>query len=198
MLKRLQSQAGYSLMQVMIAGALFAGISASILVSMYQNAKFKHTQDYRNGVLMARMNLVNQMNHSLSWYKTIYDSDVNGTNPQIDCLRKIASQTGVDCTGAKGTLRIIDASGAEYYNPNKQESGFDRDGRPCNTYNTGNYTEMFNCPFRVDITWEAECLSNPCGSNPTIVIKASFSMASHDDDQKIAFNPGNYYVEFRQ
>lgn len=115
-------------------------------------------------------------------------------NPKIACVRGTAEAFNVNCNDATGTLRVLDVSQNVYYDTFSNTQGFDKDGKVCSGFDAVNGD--FQCPLRANISWRANCISDPCYNPTDIVVEVNFEYKTSDSDKKIAFNPTNYDFAF--
>lgn len=185
---------GFSLLQVLTATTILGVVSATLMASIFEKAQFKAMSKTKTGIAAARSNLQNVMMHNVSWYYTIYDPVNEAQNPAIACVRGTAAAFNVNCNGANGTLRVLDASQSVFYNTFSASQGFDKDGLVCNNFDSANGN--FNCPLRANVIWSANCTSDPCYNPTSITVEVEFEYKTSDSDQKISFNPTNYNFAF--
>lgn len=184
---------GFSLLQVLVATSILGIVSASLMASIFETAQFKALTKTKTGITTAKSNLKNVMLHNVSWYNTIYDSVNEANNPKIECVRGTYAGSDIQayCNEETGNLRIVDSAKQVYYDSFSQTSGFNRDGVPCNSFDSikGNR----DCPLRAEINWRTDCATLPC----TLKVEVDFTYKTEGSEKKVAFNSKNYNFSFK-
>ena len=115
-------------------------------------------------------------------------------NATMDCLK--TGTTQVSCPNAyfglapgaiPTQIKILDTSGAVFYDATSPTSGFDLRGQPCSTFNatTGNDA----CPFRANISWApADCSLASCPIPELVNVFVTFKYKPASSAQQRSVN----------
>lgn len=173
-LRKLLSEKGLSLIDVMIAMAITAVVSYSLLTSVYQGGRLSSGNNTRTSLQAARQNL----QKILGRYDNLQLTIANNTS--FDCLfAPSTSCTGMPAAGypfnlydrKNGSARLL-------YNSVSGTQGMFSDGAFKHLDSTGDdvvdcvnsgdpSAPSYKCPIRVDLTWKPICANPTC--NPALI-----------------------------
>ncbi len=154
---------GFTPLELLIAGGMafvvIAGVSVPIISQIQQR---KQTESYfwlgqiRSEVIVA---LKNKISFKLAV--------TNPANPSLQCLvpKVTGSGNSLNCSNSGGAISLLqDAQSKTLINTTSANSGFNKNGEPCNQYSDSSV----DCPFRFEVSWEPICSTAGTCFNPDI------------------------------
>jgi hypothetical protein len=131
-------------------------------------------------IQLVEYNLVAYLNNPLIWQKT-FSSPLNST------LTSCFTDSTFDCPRTPLPLVITDEKGLPYYDASDPNTGFDKYGNFCSTFNRP--VEGL-CKFQFQISWTPQCPAVGLCNAPPILVK--FALIAHSDRQTVQINPVRY------
>jgi type II secretory pathway pseudopilin PulG len=180
---------GFSLIEVMVLVVIMSliGLGTSTLISNMYN------QERRNNVKSVaeqiRFNLETILSNDTAWSHT-----VTNNTAKFACLRDNATAPCNNLVDIND-FDVYNADGNLYYQGNSASGGFDFNGEPCNTFNGAIGSGDSLCPFRYNLSWNAEC--NGAGTCFEPNVRIFGELVYNPADAGIAgtsFNTGAYQL----
>lgn len=130
-------ESGFNLIEIVIASAIFAGVSLAALDSVNQIFSVQTQASLKSNALNLKNNLYFMLDNEAAWDETLKAKNLN-------CLKK------GDC-GKAVPFDVRDAQGSLFYQSTRGTSGFTNSGVPCANYPSE------DCPIRADVTARVTC-----------------------------------------
>lgn len=180
-----RSQAGVTLVQLLIGVAIGAGVSLAV-VALRQIME----NDVQNAQFILRVETVRDQIR-----KTLKDTDSRAigkedlaqlysgwiatikNNASMKCLWDIWNGQDASCpkSPAQNTFALYHSNGELFYDATLPTSGFTLQGTPCNGFITpagSTFNGNDQCPLRFDLGWRTECPGGGDCKCPTTVVRA--------------------------
>lgn len=156
-MKLLRSLNGFTLVEVMIAGAIMTVVifaSAEFMAQMARSqarlALVQTAQDFKHRV-------VETLTSSASWLATLSDPG----NTTFSCLTDgsdscmaLSTRKGIGEDSSRN-FRIITSTGTVVFDSRDPSQGLSQRGSPCHSFPSS------DCPLRLEVTWTAACPAAP-------------------------------------
>lgn len=188
------NEAGFSLIELVVAAGLMGGL-AYAATHLFQNQLKNGTQ--LNVIAQAdtiRHNLVSALNNDAAWANTVR------ANPSLSCLAPLYAEAPGEASCEAGMepvsgIQVRNAGpdgGTVIYDGGPAVNGFTATGAPCAKFLPAGSDA---CPFRVNLTLEILCSGADCAS-PQVKIRHELKYAPKDQAFRVAFNEGRYAFDF--
>jgi len=165
---------GYSIMEVMVASAIFIGVLGGFGYMLSQTSRHQTESAALHQLHLLRQQMAEAVADDGAWSRT-EEAPANASG--MSCLRN-----GTPCTvdGSWGAapltnrpFALYNSNGDLLFDSLPAANGLDRNGRPCAAFNpAGNDA----CPYRYELRWSAVCPLNECVA-PQIVVSADLTYA---------------------
>jgi type II secretory pathway pseudopilin PulG len=171
----MNSQKGFSLIEVMMAGVILimAGMSAAGFAALM--SKTNSSDQSKVDLLSVKSQMAQYLANERIWMATVGNSAFGGINNRLfRCFRLMPADANHDCTqGEELQLFSPDTNAILYDGRVASTQGFTAKGQPCNTFNPT--TPDPNCPMKFNLSWRAICpVAVPNCAIPQVQINADF------------------------
>lgn len=134
---RVSSESGFNLIELVVAGTVFAGVSLAAFGALDQLFSVQNHVSLRSDSLSLKNNLYVMLENDNVWEETLKSSSMK-------CLKDGDCKSPIN-------FDISDSEGNTFYNGSSQTSGFSKVGIPCNTYPSE------ACPIKANVTAQVFC-----------------------------------------
>lgn len=145
----LKSNLGFSLIEIVVVVAVSSLLLTGSTFLVLNSQKIEQNQQKLYWLLEQRLVIQKALQSENNW------GAIKVRNPNMNCF-----DNNTSCAAFKTPQKLILPVGADVFDGTNAATGLDNNGRLCNQFNAANGNA--NCPFGVDLTWQALCNDSDC------------------------------------